>query len=106
MNTKQTDIIMQNKIFAWIAFGTGAILLIPIALQFTIGTGLDGQGFNWQPIDFIVMGIMLFGTGSIFVLAARKINKKYRIAISIAALLAFLWLWTELAVGVFTNWGS
>jgi len=106
MNTKQTNILMQNKVFAWIALGAGAILLMPLALQLAIGTGVDGQGFNWQPVDFIVMGAILFGTGFVFVLVTRKINKKYRIAIGLAFLLVFLWLWAELAVGVFTNWES
>lgn len=61
---------------------------------------------SWDMTDFIVMGAMVFGTGSLFVLAARMISKKYRIIVGIALLLAFLWLWAELAVGVFTNWGS
>jgi hypothetical protein len=61
---------------------------------------------NWTLGDFIVMGILLFGTSSAFVLTARKSNKKYRAAIGIAFLIVFLWLWAELAVGVFTNWGS
>lgn len=97
---------MQNKIFVWIALGTLVILIIPLALQLTIGTGVDGLGFNWQPVDFVVMGTIFFSTGSIFVLVARRISKKYRIAIGIAFLIAFLWLWAELAVGIFTNWGS
>ena len=106
MRKSKTDLLAQNKIFAWIGLGGGAILLIPLAFQFTVGTGVDGQGFNWEPIDFIVMGVMLFGIASAFVVVSRKISKKYRMVVGIALLLAFLWLWAELAVGVFTNWGS
>lgn len=106
MKTKQIDIFTQNNIFVWVALGTGAILLIPLALQHLIGTGVDGQGFNWKPSDFIAMGVMLAGTGSAFVFAARTSYKKFRIAIGVAFLLAFLWLWAELAVGIFTTWGS
>lgn len=100
MNTKQTDILNQNKIFAWIAVATGVILLIPLlAMQFT-------HEVRWDMSDFIIMGAMLFGTGSLFVLVARKIGGKYRALIGLAFLLVFLWLWAELAVGVFTSWGS
>ena len=91
---------MQNRVFAWIALVTVLILLIPlIAMQFT-------RQVNWTLSDFIVMGTLLFGTGSMFVLTARRINKKYRFAVGVAFAIALLWLWAELAVGVFTNWGS
>jgi hypothetical protein len=100
MKAKNTDIILQNRIFLWIALATGIILLIPlIAMQFT------GE-VNWTLLDFVTMGSLLFGTGSMFVLTARKIDQKYRVAIGIGFAIAFLWLWAELAVGVFTNWGS
>jgi hypothetical protein len=100
MKTKNTDIILQNKVFLWIALATGIILLIPlIAMQFT------GE-VNWTLSDFATMSFLLFGAGSMFVLTARKIDKKYRVATGIAFAIALLWLWVELAVGVFTNWGS
>ncbi|MFO7538398.1 MAG: hypothetical protein R6X32_10105 [Chloroflexota bacterium] len=100
MKEKNTGIIVQNKVFFWIALATGIILLIPvIAMQFI-------SEVHWTLSDFVMMGFLLFGTGSIFVLTARKIDKKYRVATGIAFTLALLWLWAELAVGVFTNWGS
>jgi hypothetical protein len=100
MKAKNTDIILQNKVFLWIALATGGILLIPlIAMQFT------GE-VNWTLLDFVTMGFLLFGTGSMFVLTARQIDKKHRVATGIAFAIALLWLWAELAVGVFTNWGS
>lgn len=100
METKNTDIIMQNKVFLWIALATGLILLMPLtAMQFT-------NQVNWTLFDFILMGTLLFGAGSLFVLAARRIDKKYWVPIGIAFAIALLWLWAELAVGVFTNWGS
>ncbi len=101
MKTKSPDIIIQNKVFIWIALATGLILLIPlIAMQFS-------DGVVWTSLDFATMGALLFGTGSMFVLAARKMhNKMYRVAIGIAFVVAFLWFWAELAVGIFTNWGN
>ena len=99
METKNTDIIAQNKIFLWIALGTGLLLLVPlIAMQFT------GE-VNWTLSDFIVMGTLIFTASSLFVLTARKVRKN-RLVVGAVFLLAFLWLWAELAVGIFTNWGS
>lgn len=100
MGSKNSDIIMQNKVYLWIALATGLILLIPLtAMQFT-------NDVTWTLFDFIVMGTLLFGTGSMFVLIARKIDKKYRAAIGLTFTIGALWLWAELAVGIFTNWGS
>lgn len=100
MKTKNDDIVMQNKVFLWIAFVTGLVLLIPlVAMQFT-------NEVNWDGADFIVMGTLLFGMGSIFVLIARKINKKHRIAVAFVLVAVFIYLGAELAVGIFTNWGS
>jgi len=100
MKTKSDNIVMQNKVFLWIALVTGLILLIPlIAMQFT-------NEVNWSEIDFIVMGTLLFGMGSIFVLIARRINKKHRIVVAIVLAAVLFYLCAELAVGIFTNWGS
>jgi hypothetical protein len=56
----------------------------------------------WNLFDFIVMGILLFSTTSIFVILARKLPK-HRFAIAIILLLGFLYVWAELTVGIFTN---
>ena len=87
------------------ALGAGLILLIPLALQLTIGTGVDGQGWNWKLSDFIVIGALLFVAGLGIDIARRRMGK-YRVLGIMAVVLGFLWLYAELAVGVFTNWGS
>ncbi len=108
---KGNSLIMQKQIFAWLAAGTGLILLLPFfAMQFhwqipDPGSSVS-QSVNWTRSDFVVMGTLLFGTGSAFVLVARKIKQKYWLWAGIAFAFALLWLWAELAVGVFTNWGS
>lgn len=100
MKTKNDDLILQNKVFLWVAAVTGLILLIPfVAMQFT-------NQVDWSIGDFVVMGILLFGIGSSFILSARYINKKYWPIVGAAFLLAFLYIWAELAVGIFTNLGS
>ena len=94
MKTKTNDILMENKVFQWIAVGTGLILLIPLVL-----TLLGSEVWHWTLGDFVVMGILLSGTSSMFVLAARKVRKKvYRVAIGIAFAIALLLVWAELAV--------
>ncbi|MFU8895736.1 MAG: hypothetical protein ACNA8J_05065 [Gammaproteobacteria bacterium] len=49
---------------------------------------------------------LLLGMGSLFVLLARKMPRKYRWVVGGLVAAAFLYLWAELAVGVFTNLGS
>lgn len=96
---------MKNKNVIRIVLITAGILLIPLVLQLTIGTGVDGQGWNWKLGDFVVVGILIFITGLLLDLAMRKMSK-YRVVVATAIVLLFIWLWVELAVGLFTNWGS
>jgi hypothetical protein len=69
-----------------------------VAMQFT-------SEVNWTGSDFVVAGALLFGAASLFVLAARKAGK-YRAVLGLAFLAAFVYVWAELAVGVFTDLGS
>ena len=100
MDPRNNDVIMRNSVFMWIALGTGLILLIPlIAMQFT-------NEVNWDTKDFIVMGLLLLTTGSLFVLVSRRAPRRRRIVIGIMFATAFVYMWAELAVGIFTNLGS
>lgn len=87
---------MKKKRLAIIISTVVILLLIPfIAMQFT-------DKVSWTLSDFMVMGILLLSTGLIFELAIRKVaNFKFRIALCIAIVLAFLIVWAELAVGIF-----
>lgn len=100
MKTKSKDIIMQDKAFRRLSLTIGLILSIPLVM-----TQISDE-WDWGLFDFIVIGALLFGMGSLFILVARKIDKKYRIAVGILFLLATLYIWAELAVGIFTNIGS
>lgn len=87
---------MKNKRLNIILIAVIILLLIPfIAMQFT-------DEIAWTSTDFIVMGILLLNTGLLIDLVLRKITKtKYRIALCIAIVVAFLIVWAELAVGIF-----
>lgn len=101
MKTKSTQSTIQNSLIR-VAFGTAALLMIPlIGMQVSLG------GWNWTLFDFIVAGVLISGTGFVLELVWHKVRTKTRRLMLIGGvLLAFMYLWAELAVGIFTNWGS
>lgn len=72
------------------------LLLIPlVAMQFT-------NQVNWSLFDFIVAGILLFGTVLAIEIVLQKVkSRKNRIIIAGIIIILLLLLWIELAVGVF-----
>lgn len=93
-----SNVINSNKAFAWLALGTAAILSIPlIAMQFT-------DEVVWGAEDFIAMSILLFGTGSLFVIVARLIPSQYRLLVAAGFIIALLTMWVHLAVGIVDTW--
>ena len=98
MESTSNDLIMQNKIFLWIAAGTGAILLIPlVAMQVT-------SEVDWGVEDFVAMAILLFGMGSLFVGIARVAPRNYRALVAVICTAALFLLWVHLAVGIVDTW--
>ena len=88
--------IMQNKRLYIIVLIIAILLLIPlIAMQIT-------DEVNWNLFDFVVAGVLLFGTGLVCDFVIRKGNKnKFRILIFVVIFLMFLLIWAELAIGIF-----
>ncbi len=78
----------------WLAF-TALVLLIPlIAMQFT-------DEVNWRASDFLLMGAALLGIGTAYELIATNATSiRYRIALIIGLLGAFLLFWVNAAVGI------
>lgn len=72
------------------------LLLIPlVAMQFD-------SGANWSLMDFVKMGLLLFGAGILCEIVLRKVKTiKYRVIICLAILIIFFLIWAELAVGIF-----
>ena len=72
------------------------LLCIPlIAMQFT-------KEVYWSISDFIIGGILLFGTAGVIDLVLRTVKTtKNRIFLSLIILAVLLLVWAELAVGIF-----
>ncbi|MBS4012673.1 MAG: hypothetical protein KGZ97_02775 [Bacteroidetes bacterium] len=87
---------MKNKRLIIILSAVFILLLIPlVAMQFT-------NEVDWKIFDFIIMGVLLLGTGLLCELVIRKVKSvKYRLIICGAILLVFFLIWAELAVGLF-----
>jgi peptidoglycan/LPS O-acetylase OafA/YrhL len=94
----QTNI--RNRLLAWAAV-VALILLVPVAaMQFT-------DEVDWDETDFIVAGTLLFGSALVYELATRNMRTtKSRLTAAVLIFAVLVWLWAELAVGLFTNWGS
>lgn len=87
---------MKNKRLFFILAIIVILLLIPfIAMQFT-------DSVNWSLSDFVVMGLLLSGTGLLCEFTLRKVKTtKNRIIICLIIILIFILIWAELAVGIF-----
>lgn len=81
----------------------GVVLLLSLPLVVMQVT----DEVDWTASDFVVFGALLAVVCGAFELAMRLLaTRAARIVADIVIVLAFLWLWAELAVGVFTHWGS
>lgn len=75
-----------------------SLLLIPFVF-----TQLSNE-VNWNFIDFLIMGILLVVISFLVDLISRKVKgKKKKITLIILTLLAFLFVWAEIAVGVVSD---
>jgi hypothetical protein len=88
--------IKQNKRLLGILLTIAVLLLTPlIAMQFT-------SEVDWTGSDFMIMGILLLGTGLLCELVMRKVKRpEYRFVLIAVILGAFFLIWAELAVGIF-----
>jgi len=77
-----------------LALATAFLLLIPlVAMQFT-------KEVNWTASDFVVAGVLLFGTGLTYAVVSRMGNNgSYRLGVGVAVAAGLLLIWGNLAVG-------
>lgn len=101
IENQQGGLSMKTKSIVRVALVTASILLVPM-----IGMQLSDE-WNWSPSDFIIIGALVAGTGFMIELVLHKVkNKNHRIAMAAGLILLCLYIWAELAVGIFTNLGS
>lgn len=95
-NTNTMEIINQNKRLVTILAIAIAILFIPL-----IAMNLSND-VNWTLFDFIVVGVLLVGTGLTLEFILRKIKTlKQRIIFGIILFVVLFLIWAELSVGIF-----
>ena len=101
MKTTQPSFVKRHAGIVRVIVGTALILTVPlVAMQFT-------DEVDWDIADFLIIGILLLVAGTTFELILRKVkNVHHRITLGVILLLVVLYIWAELAVGIFTNWGS
>ena len=87
---------LKNKRLIGIITTVFVLLSIPlVAMEFTTEV-------NWKISDFIMMGILLLGTGLLCELVLRKIQKpQHKVLLCGFLMLVLFLVWAELAVGVF-----
>ena len=88
--------ITLNKRLIGILITVVLILLVPlVAMQFT-------NEVKWDSRDFVIMGVLLLGTGLMCELVIRKVKKiQHRVLLIASILVALFLIWAELAVGIF-----
>lgn len=88
--------LTKNKRLIGILLTAALLLLLPlIAMQFT-------SEVDWKLNDFVVMGVLLFGTGFLAEFVLRKVKStKYRVILVAVLLVVLFLIWAELAVGIF-----
>ncbi|AFK03873.1 hypothetical protein Emtol_2737 [Emticicia oligotrophica DSM 17448] len=88
-------IAKNNRLTIIFAIASLILLLPLVAMQFT-------SEVNWSVFDFIVAGVLLFGTGGLIEFSLRKIKSvKQRVWIIVGILFILFLVWAELAVGLF-----
>ncbi|RUO36432.1 hypothetical protein [Aliidiomarina sanyensis] len=98
--TRNSGVLFQRRIFAYIALGASLLFIIPwVAMQ------LSDQ-VQWDETDFVVMWLLFFSFASGYVLLARRFEKRKRWLVGSVLFLTLIYIWAELAVGIFTRWGS
>ena len=77
------------------------LLAIPILLAIPLIASFATDQVNWTLEDYVVMGLMLLATVLVIAFIGKVVPKKYRGLLTFGAILVFLLVWAELAVGIF-----
>jgi len=92
------------------AIGTCLVLLIPLTMTLVDRHKAQGEGWNWGPGDFMVMGTLLLGAGLCYEFFAERLTSSpHRVALGLTIIAAVLAIWVEMAVGGVSQlvaWGT
>ncbi|MEO6228284.1 MAG: hypothetical protein ABIO61_10590 [Thermomonas sp.] len=81
------------------AIATGLILMIPLLMTYLDRNLAEGDGWRWSPMDFVLLGALLFGAGMAFeYVASRTTQKRHKLLAGIAIFSVVVLIWVELAV--------
>lgn len=84
-------IYKKHKIYLRPLITTLLILLIPLLGQ------IFSEEWNWGPLDFIIMGILIYITGLTIEIANKKIkDTNYKLATIGGIILVLILIWIEL----------
>ncbi|NVK58170.1 MAG: hypothetical protein HWE26_21450 [Alteromonadaceae bacterium] len=100
MNTTTATSLNYARSLTRVGLTTLILLSIPM-----LGNQLSSD-VHWTLLDFAVMGSLLFVFGSVVTVAINLTPARLRLPFATAVTFAFVYLWAELAVGLFFNIGS
>lgn len=90
---KERSIMLESSFYRYIAglaLATVFILLVPLVAR-----------WPWTTTDFVFAGVLIFGTGLMYLLIARSGGGVvYRAAVGVALAAVFLLIWGNAAVGI------
>jgi hypothetical protein len=103
-------LIQTNVLIRWVVI-TVAVLAVPLlAMVFQIGVpdpGSGTEGVNWGPMDFAIIGVLVFGSGLLYEYASTRAgNVAHKAAVGIAVAAGLLLIWVNLAVGLIGDEGN
>ncbi len=84
---------------------TAFIFAIPLLLLTAAFIGdLSVEGWVWSGLDFLIAGILLYGTaGFMHLMISSKGTFKTKLIISVIIVFILMLVWMELAVGLFAT---
>ncbi len=91
---------MKHTLVARPAIGTALILVVPLVMTHVDRNKPEGDGWRWSSMDFLVMGVLLFGAGLAYESFSRRVVQKgHKVLLGFAVFCVVLLIWVELAVG-------
>lgn len=90
----------RDVISTWVIATACTLFALPlVAMQFT-------DEVRWSLFDFVVWGALLCAAGGAVVLASKTLPRSWGWGAGALIVAVFVYVWAELAVGIFTSIGS